>query len=98
MSELKCTYFDHVAPELYAWLDQNLETHTIRDRYGDSHGLIEVVPAEAVLALLAGKVLCDAEPFGYFKPEPFGWTDCAETDEGARPLYAAADMGKEGGK
>lgn len=28
-----------------------------------------------------------AEPFGYFKAEAFGWTDCAETDEGARPLY-----------
>ena len=27
------------------------------------------------------------EPFGYFKPETFGWTDCAETDEGAMPLY-----------
>lgn len=27
------------------------------------------------------------EPFGYFKPEPFGWTDCAETDEGAIALY-----------
>jgi len=27
------------------------------------------------------------EPFGYFKAEPFGWTDCAETDEGAIPLY-----------
>jgi hypothetical protein len=27
------------------------------------------------------------EPFGYFKSEPFGWTDCAETDEGAIPLY-----------
>lgn len=27
------------------------------------------------------------EPFGYFKAEPFGWTDCAETDEGAQPLY-----------
>ena len=29
----------------------------------------------------------DQEPFGYFKPEPFGWIDCEETDEGARPLY-----------
>jgi len=29
------------------------------------------------------------EPFGYFKAEPFGWTDCSETDEGARPLYEA---------
>ncbi|MEN6630012.1 MAG: hypothetical protein ABFC42_10230 [Sulfuricella sp.] len=27
------------------------------------------------------------EPFGYFKAEPLGWTDCAETDEGAWPLY-----------
>lgn len=27
------------------------------------------------------------EPFGYFKAEPFGWTDCAETDECAIPLY-----------
>ena len=27
------------------------------------------------------------EPFGYFRPEPFGWTDCAETDEGAIALY-----------
>jgi hypothetical protein len=27
------------------------------------------------------------EPFGYFKAEPFGWTDCSETDEGAIALY-----------
>jgi len=27
------------------------------------------------------------EPFGYFKAEPFGWTDCAEMDEGAIALY-----------
>ena len=27
------------------------------------------------------------EPFGYFRAEPFGWTDCAETDECAQPLY-----------
>ena len=29
------------------------------------------------------------EPFGYFKSEPFGWTDCAETDDGAIALYTA---------
>ena len=29
------------------------------------------------------------EPFGYFKAEPFGWTDCAESDEGAIALYEA---------
>lgn len=27
------------------------------------------------------------EPFGYFRAEPFGWHDCAPTDEGAIPLY-----------
>lgn len=32
------------------------------------------------------------EPFGYFKAEPFGWADCAETDEGAIPLYEQADI------
>jgi len=32
------------------------------------------------------------EPFGYFRAEPFGpfgWTDCAKTDEGAVALYEA---------
>lgn len=29
----------------------------------------------------------DDKPFGYFRSEPFGWTDCAPTDEGAIPLY-----------
>lgn len=29
------------------------------------------------------------EPFGYFKAEPFGWRDCAETEEGAIALYEA---------
>ena len=29
------------------------------------------------------------EPFGYFKAEPFGWRDCAETDDGAIALYDA---------
>lgn len=27
------------------------------------------------------------DPFGYFRPLPFGWEDCADTDEGATPLY-----------
>lgn len=29
------------------------------------------------------------EPFGYFKCDAYGWMDCTETDEGARPLYEA---------
>ena len=35
-----------------------------------------------------------AEPFGYFRAEPFGWTDCAETDEGAVALYEQPDQRK----
>lgn len=41
----------------------------------------------------AGKVVTkplsspEQPPFGYFRAEPFGWTDCAETDEGAKALY-----------
>lgn len=27
------------------------------------------------------------EPFGYFKAEPFGWTDCSDTEDGAIPLF-----------
>ena len=37
------------------------------------------------------------EPFGYFRAEPFGWTDCEATDEGAIALYEhpAADLTDE---
>ena len=35
------------------------------------------------------QISSSAEPFGYFKAEPFGWTDCAETDDGAIALYTA---------
>ena len=34
------------------------------------------------------------EPFGYFKAEPFGWTDCASDDDGAMPLYDLSDWSK----
>lgn len=27
------------------------------------------------------------DPFGYFRPTFEGWEDCAESDEGAIPLY-----------
>jgi hypothetical protein len=32
------------------------------------------------------------EPFGYFKAEPFGWTDCGKDDEGAIALYEKVMM------
>lgn len=46
---------------------------------------------EALNAIEHGNHIGDVskmvEPYGYFRPEPFGWTDCAETDEGAIALY-----------
>ena len=41
---------------------------------------------DAVLAIIQPEIK-DDKPFGYFRAEPFGWTDCAPTDEGAIPLY-----------
>ena len=35
----------------------------------------------------AEKPAASAEPFGYFRALPMCWEDCAETDEGAIPLY-----------
>ena len=40
-------------------------------------------------AIQPRKMVAAQEPFGYFKAEPFGWRDCAETDEGAIALYEA---------
>ena len=47
-----------------------------RDAYAAGMGdpLVAAAPAQG-------------EPFGYFRPEPFGWTDCAKDDEGAIALY-----------
>ncbi len=36
------------------------------------------------------------EPFGFFRATPCGWEDCAETDEGATPLYDQAAIDKIG--
>ena len=36
----------------------------------------------------------EQEPFGYFRAEPFGWTDCAPDDEGAIALYEAPQPAK----
>ena len=41
---------------------------------------------KAALAIIQPEIK-DDKPFGYFRAEPFGWTDCAPTDEGAIPLY-----------
>jgi len=41
----------------------------------------------AMLAATTAPAPAQDEPFGHFRVEPFGWTDCAEDDEGAIALY-----------
>ena len=43
--------------------------------------------AEDLIAATPAPAPAQGEPFGYFRAEPFGWTDCAATDEGAIALY-----------
>lgn len=51
----------------------------------DLHPAIRAVLAKwGAPATASGEVVT---PFGYFRADPFGWTDCAESDEGAKPLY-----------
>jgi hypothetical protein len=51
-----------------------------------AHGRLEST-ADAAIAALTAAIAQAGEPFGYFRAEPFGWTNCAETDEGAIALY-----------
>ena len=51
---------------------------------------VESVVADLIeTALAAAPAAPQQQPFGYFKTEPFGWVDCAETDDGAIALYTA---------
>ena len=54
----------------------------VRDVLRDANLALEATPAAA-----PAPAATQDEPFGYFRPDAFGWTDCAETDEGAIALY-----------
>jgi hypothetical protein len=64
----------------------------------EGNGKTLVSELEAVTRAFAGlpEQQGQDEPFGYFKAEPFGWTDCAATDEGAVALYERPQPRKEG--
>ena len=36
--------------------------------------------------------MSNIEPFGYFRADACGWTDCHDDDEGAQPLWDNAAM------
>lgn len=48
---------------------------------------VRIAEVEFQKPLHASQEQADCAPFGYFRPEPFGWTDCAKTDDGAIALY-----------
>ena len=50
-----------------------------------SRETVQDLLARAILALRPQAT--SDEPFGYFRAQPFGWEQCAETDEGAKALY-----------
>jgi hypothetical protein len=55
--------------------------------YGSPEWTMDDVRAARAIESATLEALAKQEPFGYFKATPFGWTDCAETDEGAVALY-----------
>ena len=59
------------------------------DAWGNTQLTNALMQAEAERDQLRAQVerLQATEPFGYFRAEPMGWTDCAATDEGAIALY-----------
>lgn len=65
-------------------VDRKLHTPALQSQVraleADNHTLVAEIDE---LKRRAG----DQEPFGYFRAEPFGWTDCTATDEGAIALY-----------
>jgi len=50
-------------------------------------GLDDIKVIRALLTATPTPAPAQDEPFGHFRVEPFGWTDCAEDDEGAIALY-----------
>lgn len=55
--------------------------------WAEKEVLPKVRAAQALLATGGQAHAVEQEPFGYFKAEPFGWTDCGPDDEGAVALY-----------
>jgi len=81
--------------ELEKWIADNEIEYILRDRYGDSFDMVTVVPVGKLRALLAGKVLCNAEPVA----ERYGITyldssiqwDARLTEYGAELCEASSD-------
>ena len=58
-----------------------------RDPYYIREEAANVVRRHATYYATPAPAPAQGEPFGHFRAEPFGWTDCAKDDEGAIALY-----------
>jgi len=67
-------------------MQQALDAISLIEEYGAPTLLAGVKARDAAQALREA-LAHPSEPFGYFRAEPFGWTDCDPTDEGAKALY-----------
>jgi len=77
---------DHIV-DTQDWCELEALRETLREHMAEIHRLRAALAEGAMQRLTDVQQEMEQCPFGYFKAEPFGWTDCAETDEGARPLY-----------
>lgn len=75
--EAKCTHMRKMYDEL--------KVRTNTDLLASERAANAILTAELEATRKLGGD--DQQPFGYFRPEPFGWTDCAATDDGAIALY-----------
>lgn len=69
--------------------DVDAFARALTERIAELEAQLEAVGAGGVGALIPKSGCPPQEPLGYFKAEPFGGTDCAESDEGAIALYEA---------
>lgn len=71
-------------------LDENALAHTINmmpwrtDELGPK---LREFAAQLWIQFCSVPAAPSDEPFGYFRPDPFGWTDCAKDEDGAIALY-----------
>jgi hypothetical protein len=68
--------------------DEQIDTVSLA-QWGPHHGAPLAAHRAYARAIESAtlEAVAKQEPFGYFKATPFGWTDCAETDDGAVALY-----------
>ena len=83
------SYAESAAGEIRRLHARNQELEGMLDAVGAAALSAQRITQAADHIAQDRKMVAAQEPFGYFKAEPFGWRDCAETDEGAIALYEA---------